>query len=243
VAGRNLVVAAGANGPPAAPVPTSSSQNGGPTVALDVGGPIQHHSSTLQEGVAHGAADVIRSQGMFNYLSSMAAKNYCEAQRMQIENAPMFVNAHFQCRNMNQELRAAARGRRLGAQDFARLAAAAAPPRLAVANLGANGRLHWPIQLQAEEYAQCRDELEELFLRRDRQGRLSFSEHQRIGQLTTAMLETLKDDIQSVPPVEYVAARRFPATGRVPIAGKTVCGKISWQRRATPSGSPDGEGD
>src|SRR5262245_55227841 len=69
-----------------------------------------YHSSTLEEGVQRGYADVVRSYGMANLLNSQAAGNFEQARKAYIENQLNATQTYFEMRRYNTEARRAERG-------------------------------------------------------------------------------------------------------------------------------------
>ena len=61
-------------------------------------------SATSFEGYARGIADVVRSQGLYNLNSSVAAINLSEARRREIENAKRWVETYFEIREINKRV-------------------------------------------------------------------------------------------------------------------------------------------
>ena len=85
-----------------------------PTGGLVVGGlgdddRFGFHSSTLQEGVFRGQADVARSKGIYNRLSGEGAVYAAEAGRMALDNYAQYVDTYHQTRQRAQ--RSGARSR------------------------------------------------------------------------------------------------------------------------------------
>ena len=63
------------------------------------------YSSTYEEGVQRGYADIVRSQGMANLMNSEAAKKYEEARREYLDNRLKATQTYFEMRRVNQEAR------------------------------------------------------------------------------------------------------------------------------------------
>jgi hypothetical protein len=162
------------------------------------------------QGTDEPAANALQSAESMNYLDSEAAKNYHEAQRLEIENGPRSLAASFEMHKMNQQFRAEARGRRLKPAELARIVHAAPPRPLPPTELDLlTGRVSWPVALRAESYAEPRADLEKLLAVRAEAGRLDTQDCRTVGELTGTMLELLKADIHSVSAADYLAAKRF----------------------------------
>ena len=91
---------------------------------------IQLHSSTYEEGVQRGFADIVRSAGAANLMNSEAAKKYEDARRKNIDNRVYGTEKYFQMRQINRAARAAERGRQPTMEDLIRYASQRAPDRL-----------------------------------------------------------------------------------------------------------------
>jgi len=60
-------------------------------------------SSTVEEGIQRGFADVIRSAGQYNLLTAQAAVNCAEAVRLDAENRFRMVQGYFEASRLNRE--------------------------------------------------------------------------------------------------------------------------------------------
>ena len=76
-----------------------------------------YHSSTLEEGVQRGYADVVRSRGMANLMNSEAAINLQEADKKYLENRLTATQTYFEMRRYNQEARRAERSTPLSSEQ------------------------------------------------------------------------------------------------------------------------------
>src|SRR5205814_7688592 len=91
---------------------------------------------TVEGSVAHGYADLVRSAGAYNLMTSEAYKNYEDARKKNIENRLQWTQTYFEMRRINDEYRRAQYERDKRTQeDFIRYAQAAAPKRLASSQL------------------------------------------------------------------------------------------------------------
>jgi len=180
-------------------------------VPMDAGGyGYWPHSSTLAEGVGHGVGDIMRSAGELSHLTSKAAINFQEAQRLQMDNAGRWLGTYADLRKHNTQLRAELRGPRPTKEDAVRLAQARMPRRLSPGELDPfTGRVYWPILLRTDQYAADRTALEKLIAARATRGAQSPEDYLRSRQLVAEMLEGLREQIQEVPPADFVAAKRF----------------------------------
>jgi hypothetical protein len=154
--------------------------------------------------------DVIRAQGEYNYLSSQAAIFANQARAMALQNARDYVQTYFDLRRANRMYRAYERGPRPSPEAWIRYAQADKPHRLSPGELDAvTGVISWPILLQTDSFARYRTELEAIFSNRAELGAINTWGYLKIDQTAQAMLEELKTQVASVPPDEYIRAKRF----------------------------------
>jgi hypothetical protein len=166
-----------------------------------------YHSSTLEEGIQRGYADVVRSQGMANLLNSMALGEIEDARSKYIQNRMDATQTYFEMRRYNQEARRAERSTPLSNEQYVRLARAQAPARLSVSQLDPfTGKITWPVPLRREKYGMLRSQLESLFLEHAQGTDVAVDE---ISALTDTLLAELKADIASFRQTDYIAARNF----------------------------------
>lgn len=166
-----------------------------------------YHSSTLEEGVQRGYADVVRSQGAANLMNSMALGNIEDARSKYIQNRLDATQTYFEMRRYNQEARKAERSSPLSTEQYVRLARQQAPARLSVSQLDPfTGKISWPTALKREKYDKLRSEIEMLFQERAAGADLTDDE---IATATGQFLEMLKADIMSFRQTDYIAARNF----------------------------------
>lgn len=171
-----------------------------------------YRSSTAGESYARGLADVTRSAGMYNLATSEAAINATEAQKKYIENRDQWTNTYFQMREANRAYREKERGPRPTMEDLVRYAQAGKPARLSPNELDSvSGKVSWPIVLKKDEFAEARQQLEQLFAKRSQQGSVGPDQLADIRQLTTSLIDQLKQQLQKreVSQMDYVAAKRF----------------------------------
>lgn len=170
-----------------------------------------YFSSTLEEGVARGIADVIRAQGDYNLNTSAAAVNLSLARQQEIENRKKNVQTYFEIRDINRQVFYADQKRRRGGpEDWIRDAQAGKPKRLSPSELDAvTGGIHWPILLTAQAYGPLRIELERAFAQRAYHGAMGAEAFMRVVQLTGDLAMSLKSQIRILPPDQYLGAMRF----------------------------------
>jgi hypothetical protein len=173
-------------------------------------GPSYHHASTVEEGIQRGFADVVRSAGAYNLMTSEAMKNVEDARRKYIDNRMYGTEKYFEQRELNRQARAAARGPRPTMEDAIRYANTRKPNRLSPSELDPlSGDITWPTALRQEQYKENREELDKLYAERAEAGFLSADQLARVDSLTKSMLAQLKDNLQSYPPQVYTQAKSF----------------------------------
>jgi hypothetical protein len=165
-----------------------------------------YHSSTLEEGVQRGYADVVRSYGMANLLNSQAATQIEQARKAYIENQMKATQTYFEGRRYNAEARQAARGTPLSMEQYVRLAREQAPDQLTATQLDPlTGTINWPSPLRLPAYEALRKRIERLFQDRAT-GYVVYGEiQQACGELEAL----IKADLEKFLPNDYVAAKRF----------------------------------
>jgi hypothetical protein len=165
-----------------------------------------HHSSTLEEGVERGAADIVRSYGMASLLSSQGAKEFEAARSQYLDNEYKATTNYWELRRYVAEQRRALFMRPLSMEQYVRLAHQQAPPELTATQLDPlTGTINWPAPLRRPEYDALRRHVERLFQDRAT-GYVMYGEIQGACQ---AFLNQLQADIMHFPTNDYVAAKRF----------------------------------
>jgi hypothetical protein len=164
---------------------------------------IQHHASTLEEGVLRGGADLLRGIGDMNYSNSLASINTEVARGLAIQNAKQGVQTWFDIRAINRESRAATQKPHISAADAARLARQKAPRGLTAMEFDTTtGKLIWPVALQTEDYDAERATIDSLV-------NTHGVEVREVKILAGKLDSKLKGQIRELPTSEYIAAKRF----------------------------------
>lgn len=170
------------------------------------GGGYSYHSSTLEEGIQRGAADVIRSQGMANLMNAQAAGQFEQARSQYLDNRLKATQTYFEMRRYNTEARQAARATPLSLEQYVRLARDQAPDPLTATQLDSlTGNINWPALLRQAEYQTLRERLDKLFQDRAN-GYVNFSEIQQACQDFNAQL---KANLTKYTPNDYISAKKF----------------------------------
>lgn len=171
----------------------------------------QRHASTATEGFLRGQADVIQSAGQAAYLNSLAAVNYQEAVRKNIENRGLYVRTYFANKELNRQYREKYTAGPPSQERWARVIAASSPDRLSLEQFdSATGRLVWPHILRGDEYKAFRDRIDDLMASRTPETSGDGSPTQReIATLVDGMMALLKSNIDTVSSSQYGAAKWF----------------------------------
>jgi hypothetical protein len=165
-----------------------------------------YHSSTLEEGVQHGFADVVRSQGMANLYNAQAATQAEQARSAYIDNQYKATQTYFEMRRYNTEARRGERSGPLSTEQYVRLARVEAPQALTNTQLDPlTGAIGWPVPLAAPEYAMFRMQIESLFANRYS----GYSSFAQIQQAIQAFNDQIKVDVMKFQANDYVAAKKF----------------------------------
>lgn len=170
-----------------------------------------HHSSTLEEGIQRGAADITRAVGERNYLNSLAAINFQDAYSRFLKNQAQRVDTFFYMRQTNREQRANYAPKRFSLEQYTALAKNSAPDRLTEQEYDrTNGRINWPSALYSDDFALERDALERAFRSRSGDAFGPASEfYEVVRARTDAMDRTLQSYLGSLEPIQYMAAKNF----------------------------------
>jgi hypothetical protein len=167
---------------------------------------------TVEGSVAHGYADLVRSAGAFNLMTSKAFENYEEARKKNIQNRLLWTQTYFEMRRINDEYRRAQYERdRRTQEDFIRYAQAAAPKRLASSQLDPiTGYLAWPRLLLTPEFTELRRDVDQLFAERaNAKGAIGNETYFKILDRVDQMQEKLRKLIKVVPTNDYIEAKKF----------------------------------
>lgn len=170
-----------------------------------------YHSSTLEEGFFRGLGAAAQGFGEANYLNSQAAINLQQARSAALDNQLKGIETYFAARRANAEARAAERGPRLTQQELTELAKKQAPERLTAYQYEpALGKVYWPTALTTPDFAMERVAIDRLVAERNPTNTGLGSDNQRqIAINVQRMKETLKSQVATMDPAEYLAARKF----------------------------------
>lgn len=169
------------------------------------------HSSTFAEGAARGQAAVLTAVGDLTYMDSLAAVNYQEAYKRAIENSVAITKAYFEKREIREEFM-----RKYGPKPFVgearkRAIEAYMPRRLSASEYNpATGAIAWPHILRQDRYLPLKEQIDSVFAERsvENSGNGSVT-HRKISQLCDMLGMLLRENISTVTPDQYIAAKEF----------------------------------
>ncbi len=174
------------------------------------GGYVDNRASTPGEGYARGMADIARSAGQYNLMTSEATINMTEAQKKSIENRDQWTNTYFQMRQANKQYRAAESAARATMSDLVRYAQAGKPQQLSPSEVDTvTGDISWPALLKTDAFRKQREKLDGLFAQRAQRGVLSYPEQADAEAAKRAILAELQNQISTVSADEYMRCKRF----------------------------------
>jgi len=173
-----------------------------------------YHSSTFEEGVLRGAADLTRAYGEANYYNSLAAINLQQARAQALANRQQRIQDYFHEREVNRAARKAAQPKPLSQEGYVMLARKEAPDRLGPHQYDrVSGHLRWPTALMTGEFAAERAAIELAFSTRT-PGDVGVGTefYAYVKQITDRMQERLQPQVATLSPMEFVAAKKFLAS-------------------------------
>lgn len=155
-----------------------------------------------------GAAQVIRARGQYNEQTSKAMINYEDARTKYIDNRKKWTETYFAMKEQNQARAAEKRERmRPSSEALASAARSSAPKSLSHEAFDPiTGKLQWPAALLSPAYNEPREKVEQLVELHATSGAANTLE---IQQAVQALNQMLRSNIQTLPPNDYIAARKF----------------------------------
>jgi hypothetical protein len=169
------------------------------------------HASTYEEGLLRGQGALLRAYGQSNYWNAQAMKGTQEAYRQYLDNQKKTLQTYDDLARINQDARARERGPRLTGEDLRRYASEGVPKPLTASQFdGVFGVLRWPEVLRRPEFATERYSIDRLLpdycLRRGDVGSDACCD---LSRSIHALEGKLKQEINSLSPTDYVAAKKF----------------------------------
>ena len=167
----------------------------------------------IEQGILQGQSQLTQAAGAYNLNTSNAAINQQEVITRALENRQLAIQNYFAARQMNAESRAAERGSRFSTAEYAELARKMAPDRLTARQYQSSlGTLHWPAALMDDEFAAERFALGAAFATRGPNDAGVGSEfHREVKDLTDRLDQKLRQEVHTMSPMEFVAAKKFVA--------------------------------
>jgi hypothetical protein len=158
----------------------------------------------------YGMSNVIRAEGQYNLLTSMAGVNNEEARSRYLDNRKKWQENYLQGQEQHQKMQAEKFARSRHSPEALAAAAASGVPRLLSPDAldPVTGHITWPEVLLADDYAAPRKELEQLFELRAKTTHTTGTSD-KIRAATATLSEALRKNIMNVPANEYIAARKF----------------------------------
>ncbi|MFO1042554.1 MAG: hypothetical protein U0941_12250 [Planctomycetaceae bacterium] len=181
--------------------------------------------TTPASAAGHAMADMTRSQGMYNVMTSAAMVNVEQARGEYIQNQKQWTEVYMMKQRVVQAEQAKrleeARARNAKIAEQQAEHPSSLPPRLNSSELDpATGKIAWPSALMRDTFASQRKEIEGLFETRAHTG--STSElTEAIYKKVRGMQDELRKHIRDLVTQEYMESRKFldrlSLEGRFPV--------------------------
>lgn len=220
---------------------SASAQNNGVALAPITNWSYGHHSSTFEEGYMQGAASVLQASGQANYANSLAAVNFQEAYRRQLENSRLYVQVFLERREMVRQYLDRYGDHPPTKEQLERIAKNALPDRLTADEYDlSTGKLVWPHILRDDAYAPFRKKIDELMASRTPENSGDGSPWQReLHQLIDGMKRVLKQNIDTVTAQQYARSKWFLVSldyeGTLPLSQAKAQPVVAGEQAAAPA--------
>ncbi len=167
------------------------------------------HASTAEEGILRGQAAAIQAVGQAQYMQSLAAVNFAEATRQQLENNRLYVKTAITNREDVLSFRERYSRRPISKEQWQEFSKRALPDRL-TADQYNNGKLVWPHILRMDAYAPMRKRIDELVASRTIENSGDGSPMQReVASLVDSMKILLRQNIDTLSSSQYGNSKWF----------------------------------
>lgn len=167
---------------------------------------------TAYSAEQHGIADMVRSEGLYNVLTSEAMINVEEARGKYIDNGRKWTELYMMRKRIRESEKAKEQEeRRAGIARYLEFRASNpdTPPRLTENQFDSTtGQIKWPLALKRDCFVTQRQEMETLFASKARLGSTSETS-QAILKKTREIQAELRKYIRDIVTEEYVQARKF----------------------------------
>jgi hypothetical protein len=159
---------------------------------------------------AAGMGNLVQSQGMYNQMTSQAAINMQEAEKLALDNKLKSTQTYFEMRKLNQEATAAERARQTQLSgDNKYVAHTAQPKRLTVSQLDpVSGQINWSPALLQDQFADGRGQLQSIFSARA-ENKASPDSYMQVRSTVDSMQQQLDTQVKTLHPQDFVNARNF----------------------------------
>lgn len=163
-----------------------------------------------QGDAMRGYAEMIRARSQAAEARARAMINYEQARKKYLENQAQLVRTYIERREYGEAKRAERYAAKRALRDrYRESQSAATPDRLSPSELSpSTGKIFWPLALQADDFAETREQMEELFLTRAHTGTTN-NLVERVQMLARDMKDILNEKIRELSAPQYLAARRF----------------------------------
>ncbi len=167
------------------------------------------HASTAEEGILRGQAAAVQAVGQAQYMQSLAAVNFAEATRQQLENNRLYVKTAISNREEVLSFRERNSRRPISKEQWQEFSKRALPDRL-TADQYSNGKLVWPHILRMDQYAPMKKRIDVLVASRSIENSGDGSPMQReVASLVDSMKFLLRANIDSLSSSQYGNAKWF----------------------------------
>lgn len=167
---------------------------------------VYHHASTAAEGYLRGLADLTSAEGEAATNRAYAAYVAELARAQAIDNRQAAVTGYWNLRELNRQQRFGTSKARSVTLPVKTLPQRPTPEQFDADFLV----VHWPAALRSEEFATERAAFERALAWRTRYNYGPGSDaHATAKWASERMLATLRGQINKLPPMEYIACRRF----------------------------------
>lgn len=169
---------------------------------------------TVAESQARGMAELIRAQGEYEQQHAEAQAERERARELELQNRMQAVNDYYEMRRMREVRRAEERAQHLKEREAYKsrqAGRAREPERLAASQLDpATGEINWPDAFEGPEYDAYRETLDTGFSKwASSGGALGPDLYGEIMTAAEQMQVELKKHIRTMPPSDYMIARKF----------------------------------
>jgi hypothetical protein len=166
-------------------------------------------SSTLQEGIQHGYADVLRAEGEQAYNVARAADQFEVAREKWLNNRQQAVQQYFALRDVNRSYRSTQHNKPT-TQKVSQVKSSRPATAAAVSLVGRDGQIAWPAAVAQLDASDARGQLEKLFARRasGHEVRSGSKEYRQGCEAIEKIQAELKASVRTIPTNEYMAAQK-----------------------------------